>query len=207
MVRRTLISLAAAVLALDLLVVGGAVGQEAPHRAAAEVRTAPTPTSTLPPTTTTLPPTTAAPQVAAGPVPVPRNSYAPEEIRTIGVIEIPKLGLRVPMGQGVTMRNIDRGPSHWPGTALPGQPGNVVVMGHRVTRTRPFRDIDRLAPGDEVFFEVGGVRSRYVMTHHEVVTPDRLDIVRQTEEPTGTLFACHPPGSARYRYVVRLKLA
>jgi sortase A len=213
MVRRILISLAAGVLGLDLLVVGGVVGAEPPRPVAVEVRSAPTTSSTLPPTTTTTtappPPTpaTVAPLVAAGPVSVPRNSYAPEEIRTIGVIEIPKLGLRVAMGQGISMRNIDRGPSHWPGTALPGQPGNVVVMGHRVTRTRPFRNIDQLVPGDEVLFEVGGVRTRYVMTHHEIVTPDRLDIVRQTAEPTGTLFACHPPGSARYRYVVRLKLA
>jgi sortase A len=170
--------------------------------------TSSTTTTTLPPTTTT---TTAPPDTptvsAAGPVAVPRNSYAAEPIKVIGRIEIPKLGLDTTLGEGVTLHNIDRNPSHWPGTALPGQPGNVVVMGHRVTHTRPFRHIDDLRPGDEVFFTVGGVRWRYIMAGSQVVRPSQTEIVRQTPDATGTLFACHPPGSARYRYVVHLKLA
>lgn len=171
--------------------------------------TSTTTSTSLPPTTTTsttAPPTTVAPRPAA-PVRVPRNSYASEPIRVIGTIEIPKLGLRSTLGEGITLNNIDRNPSHWPGTALPGQPGNVVVAGHRVTHTRPFRHIDDLRPGDEVFFTVDGVRWRYVVTGNQVVTPTQTEIVNQTPDATGTLFACHPPGSARYRYVVHLKLA
>jgi sortase A len=164
-------------------------------------------TTTTSTTSTTLPPTTVTAPPRRRPVDVPVNSYAPEPIATIGSIEIPKLGIRSALGEGISLHNIDRGPSHWPGTAMPGQPGNVVVAGHRVTHTRPFRNIDQLVPGDEVFFEVGGVRSRYVVTGSQVVTPKQTQIVAQTVEPTATLFACHPPGSARYRYVVHLKLA
>ena len=219
--RRILFLTVSAILALDVLVAANEMRPEERDAGAAAVAAAPAPTLTLPPTSTTTapPPTTATPPTAAppltttapapqgsGPVDVPADPYAAEEVRVIGTIEVPKLGLRAPLQQGVTLRNIDLGPSHWPGTAMPGQPGNVVVMGHRVTKTRPFRYIDTLVPGDEVFFEVGGVRTRYVMTGHEIVTPDRVDIVRQTAEATATLFACHPPGSARYRYVVRLKL-
>lgn len=156
-------------------------------------------TSTSTTTTTTLP--------RERPVDVPRDPYAAESVQVIGSIEIPKLRLRAPLHEGITMRNIDRGPSHWPGTAMPGQPGNVVVMGHRVTKSRPFRNIHTLRPGDEVFFEVAGVRHRYVVAGHRVVTPKQTEIANQTAEPTGTLFACHPPGSARYRYVVNLRLA
>lgn len=211
--RRLLLLVLGLVLALDVLAVAGEIGPNEPSAAATATTSTtavlPPPTTTT--TTTTVPPTTTTTAAPAppvdGPVNVPRDSYAPEAVRVIGAIEVPKLGLRAPLHQGVTLRNIDRGPSHWTGTALPGQPGNVVVMGHRVTKTRPFRHIDTLVPGDEVFFEVDGVRTRYVMTHSEVVTPDRTDIVNQTAEPTATLFACHPPGSARYRYVVRLRLA
>ena len=39
------------------------------------------------------------------------------------------------------------------------------------------------------------------------LTPKQTEIANQTPDATGTLFACHPPGSARYRYVVHLKLA
>ena len=169
------------------------------------------------PTTTTSPPTTLAPlvettaaaprQATSRPVTPPRNSYQPEPIREIGTIEIPKIGLTHRIMHGISMRNIDLGPSHWPGTALPGENGNTVFAGHRVTKTKPFRNIDQLVPGDEVVFTVNGVRSRYLVTGHEIVAPTRVDIVTQTPTPTGTLFACHPPGSAKQRYVVRLALA
>ena len=105
------------------------------------------------------------------------------------------------------MHNIDRGPSHWPGTALPGEVGNTVFAAHRVTHSRPFRNIDQLASGDPVVFTIGGVRSIYRVTEHQVVTPTDTWIVHPTSTATGTLFACHPPGSARYRYEVRLVLA
>lgn len=140
------------------------------------------------------------------PVRVPKDPYAEEPIQEIGTIEIPKIGLRHRAYHGITLRNIDKGPSHWPGTAMPGENGNTVWAGHRVTHSHPFRRIHELVAGDEVIFTVAGVRSVYVVTRHEVVTPKALHIAEQTPTPTGTLFACHPPGSARYRYVVYLAL-
>jgi sortase A len=202
MVRRIVAAVIAVLLCLDIAVAIGAIGPEARDasaRAVVAVATSTTTTTTAPPTTTTTEPV---------PIPVPaRRSHDVEPIATIGVIEIPKLGLRADLGEGITMRNIDRGPSHWPGTAMPGRIGNVVVAGHRVTHTHPFRHIDQLVPGDEVFFEYQGERFRYVVTGSEVVTPKQVSIVNQTYEPTATLFACHPPHSARYRYVVHLHLA
>jgi sortase A len=154
-----------------------------------------------------------APTVASGPtttvlrpIDVPDDPYAPEPVQRIGTMEIPKIGLKADIYHGITLRNIDFGPSHWPGTALPGESGNAVFAGHRVTHTHPFRDIDQLVPGDKATFTVNGVTSTYVVTGHEIVTPDALDIVRQTPAPTATLFACHPPHSATHRYVVHLAL-
>ena len=178
-------------------------------------------TTTEVPTTTTEAPapdtttTTAAPVVrtprpaatgAPRPAAPPKNAYAPEPIVEIGTIEIPKIGLNHRIFHGITMRNIDNGPSHWPGTAYPGQVGNAVFAGHRVTKTRPFRNIDQMSPGDKVYFTVDGVRTEYEMTSSEVVPPSALRIVEQTPTATATLFACHPPGSAKFRYVVYLKL-
>lgn len=163
-------------------------------------------TSTVPPTSST----TAVPvgvDRPARPITPPKDSYAPEPIQEIGTIDIPKIGLHHRIFHGVTLRNIDQGPSHWPGTAFPGENGNAVFAGHRVTHSHPFRNIDQLVNGDEVFFTVNGVRTTYVVTGHEVVTPSALWIVQPTPTPTATLFACHPPGSARQRYVVRLALA
>lgn len=150
-------------------------------------------------TTTTAPPPPPPPQA---PVEPPADEYAAEPHVVVGRIVIPKLGLDAPLNHGISLRTIDRGPSHWPGTAMPGEVGNVVIAGHRVTKTRPFRHIDKLAPGDEIQFEVQGVWTTYKVRAHEVVTPKAMRIVEPTPTPTATLFACHPPGSARYRYVV-----
>lgn len=203
------------VLALGLLVSSsGAIWIHESDKAAARFVDNPIPvtvpttvattTTTLAPTT--VPPVTAAPAPASRPARVPSNPYANEPLLEIGTIEIPKIGLNHRIFRGISLRTIDHGPSHWPGTASPGQVGNAVFAGHRVTHSHPFRNIDQLAPGDEVIFNVDNVRSTYVVTGSEVVTPKALHIVDQTPTPTATLFACHPPGSARFRYVVHLSL-
>ncbi|MCA1692235.1 MAG: class E sortase [Actinobacteria bacterium] len=158
----------------------------------------------VPETSTT---TALAAMPAAEPAFIPGDSYAEEPVTEIGSMEIPKISLAHAIFQGVTLNNIDHGPSHWPGTALPGQRGNTVFAGHRTTRTHPFLRMDELEPGDEVIFRVGGVRSVYRVTGSEVVEPEAVWIADQTSDATGTLYACHPPGSASYRYVVKLALA
>jgi sortase A len=87
---------------------------------------------------------------------------------------------------------------------MPGQQGNIVVAGHRVSHDKPFRNLDKLQAGDEVIFTTEAGRFVYKVTSTEVVNPGALWIVDQTAEFTGTLFACHPPGSTRQRIVVHL---
>ena len=163
-----------------------------------------------PTTTTTTSPAPTAPPVEVsrpeGPVHVPRDAYAPEPIVKIGTLEIPKIGLVTPIYHGITMRNIDLGPSHWPGTPMPGETGNTVFPGHRVTHTHPFRNIDKLVAGDQAIFTVNGVRSVYVMTGSQIVKPTQMEIIDPPPTPTATIVACHPPGSARQRFVVKFAL-
>ena len=111
------------------------------------------------------------------------------------------------MYEGIRLTTLDRGPGHWPGTAMPGEFGNVVVAGHRVSHNEDFRNLDQLEPGDEVIFTTATGRHTYHVLRTEVVGPDAVWIVDQTPAQTGTLFACHPPGSTRQRIVVHLELA
>ena len=46
----------------------------------------------------------------------------------------------------------------------------------------------------------------YEWTSTEVVTPDRVDIADQLPEYEATLYACHPPASARERIVAHFRL-
>jgi sortase A len=174
-------------------------------------------TSELPSTTTTLEATTsttgAAPAVAAERAPAktpqapPVNPRAPTPIVQIGEMRIPKIGLVHPVYEGVTLTVIDKGPGHWPGSAMPGELGNTVFAGHRVTHTRPMRNIDRLVEGDEVIFRTNAGVFTYRVTGHQIVTPQDVHIVNPTPDATMTIFGCHPPGSAKQRYVVRGTLA
>jgi sortase A len=163
------------------------------------------------PTTTasTAPPTTVTPIAVAHPskpVAAPRDSYAAEPIVTIGSIEIPKIGLVSQVQQGISLRNIDLGPSHWPGTAMPGEVGNTVFAGHRVTHTHPFMDMDLLAPGDRIIVDMPYGTFTYAITSMKIVQPEEFSIITPTQKPTITLFACHPKHSAAQRIVVKGKL-
>ena len=170
------------------------------------------PTTTAPPTTvldTTTVPETAPPTTVAAPLPQPIAPPPPRSVEDhveIGSIEIPKIGINKPLLEGISLNTLDKGPGHWPGTAMPGQPGNVVVAGHRTSKDRPFRHIDQLLPGDEVIFNTADGRFVYVVTGTEIVQPDAMWIVGQTPASTATLFACHPVGSTAQRIVVFLQL-
>jgi sortase A len=141
------------------------------------------------------------------PTPPPPDERAASPLVKVGEIRIPKLGLVHPIYEGVTLTVVDHGPGHWPGSAMPGQVGNAVFAGHRVTHSHPFRNLDRLVPGDEIVFVTATGTSTYRMTKQEIVRPTDTWIVTPTPTPTLTLFACHPPGSAAQRIVVRADLA
>ena len=175
----------------------------------------PSTTSTEAPTTTTTAPTTT---TTAGPIPIVYDPIAPgrqnlggdkhatDAHAAFGMIVIPKINLVHPIFEGIEESAIHWGPGHWPGSATPGKTGNTVFAGHRVTHTRPFIDIDLLAPGDKITFHMATGTYVYEITDHQIVGPSDTWIANPTPTPTVTIFGCHPKHSALQRYVVRGKL-
>ena len=136
------------------------------------------------------------------PDPSPLDARAPTPKVQWGTLEIPSIGLSQPFFEGVTLTAIDNGPSHWPGTAMPGELGNTVIAGHRTTKTRPFWDLDLVQPGDELIFTMlTGERFVYTLDNVEIVDAKALHIVDQSYGYRATLFGCHPKGSLRQRVV------
>jgi sortase A len=136
----------------------------------------------------------------AAPLPPPSVVGLPPG--AIGKVEIPQVGVAQPMFEGIGLDVLAGGPGHWPGTAMPGDNGNAVVAGHRVTHTHPFLDLDQLAPGDQVTFTTASGRFVYAVTESFVVTPDSTWIANPTPGATMTLFACHPKHQKSHRYVI-----
>lgn len=167
-------------------------------------------TATTPTTEGDNPPTDAAPITSFDPLPVllPFPGAGAVEPRVmLGSIEIPRLDIAKPLMEGVALTTLDIGPGHAPGSAVPGQLGNVVVGGHRTSRDHPFADLDQLVPGDEVIFRIDQQRFTYLVESTEVISPAQLRVVRQDRLYTATLFACHPTGSTRQRIIVHLRFA
>jgi sortase A len=180
----------------------GVTSEPAPETTAAPTTAAATTTTTVAATTTVA----TLPEQATDPIAPPPDPRGYEEQIQLGGISIPKLGVEAPLLEGIRLTTLDNGPGHWPGTAMPGEVGNVVVAAHRTSHGGPFRNIDQLVAGDAVMFDTADGDIEYVVTGTQIVNPDAIWIVDPTVTPTATLFACHPPGSVAQRIVVNLEL-
>ncbi len=112
---------------------------------------------------------------------------------------------------GVTVADLQRGPGHYPDTAMPGEDGNFAVAGHRVTYGRPFFRLDEIEPGDEIHvIDRAGERFVYEVASSEVVSPHDGWVLGEdpleTGRPTLTLTTCHPRFSAAERLVTFAEL-
>lgn len=111
----------------------------------------------------------------------------------------------------VTTDDLTRGPGHYPGTAMPGQPGNFAVAGHRTTYGAPFFHLDVLRAGDLVHVtDRRGRRFTYKVAGQRVVEPSDVSVIASdplgTGRPTLTLTTCNPRFSAAERLIVHAQL-
>jgi sortase A len=133
------------------------------------------------------------------------------------VLTIPRLGpsYRKVILEGIGTTDLQKGPGHYPGTAMPGQVGDFAVAGHRTTYGAPFADLDRLRPGDSIDVEVHDATYVYSVTASEIVRPSDVGVVAPDPDHAGvaptrrmlTFTTCHPKYSANKRLVVHAVLA
>jgi sortase A len=124
----------------------------------------------------------------------------------IANVHIPAIGVTTPLKRGIGDNVLAKGLGLWPGTGKIGQPGNAVIAGHRTSFTRPLYDIHKMKRGDSIFFTTAQGVAEYRVTKSQIVKPNAMWITRPTKASTITLFACHPPHSIAYRWVVFAKL-
>jgi sortase A len=74
----------------------------------------------------------------------------PPIYRPVGLLQLPSLGVQKVIVQGIGSDQTKQGPGHDPSTPLPGQAGNVVIVGRRATFGAPFLHVDGLRPHDPV---------------------------------------------------------
>jgi len=130
----------------------------------------------------------------------------PAPAEALGRIVIPAAGIDWMLVEGVTTEALANGPGHMPGTAMPGQPGNAVVSGHRTTYGAPFYNIDAVQPGDTITIETLIGTHTYEVVQQLIVAPTDVWVTNQVEGAWLTLTACHPRYSARERIIIFAQL-
>jgi len=131
------------------------------------------------------------------------TATAPAAGSPIGLISIPRIGMSdAVFVEGVAEADLQEGPGHYPSTALPGQPGNVGIAGHRTTYGAPFYDLDQLQPGDPVILQVPQGTFTYDVVRSTVVSPNDTAVLGPTSLPILTLTTCNPRYSSSTRLVV-----
>jgi sortase A len=121
----------------------------------------------------------------------------------VASLSIPRLKMSSVVLHGADKRTLRRGPGHLEHTALPGQPGNMVIAGHRDTFFRPLQGI---RVGDDIFVESPEGQFHYRVTWLRVVDPHEVSVLEPTGGTTLTLITCYPfsiLGSAPDRFIVR----
>ncbi|MBV9292919.1 MAG: class E sortase [Frankiales bacterium] len=148
----------------------------------------------------------------------------------LAILRIPRFGKHWHMVivEGTEFSDLQKGPGHYPGTALPGQVGNFAVAGHRTTYLHPFYNIDHLKPGTKIVLETKTMWFTYTVENlpntpgyphvpfQEIVdptdvavsypVPDQPDMHAKPTLRLLTFTSCNPRYSAAQRIVLHAVL-
>lgn len=123
----------------------------------------------------------------------------------IGRIEIGRLGLSAIIVEGDSPSLLRRAVGHVPGTAMPGESGNMALTGHRDTF---FRSLRQIRQGDLITLETMGGQYQYAAESTDIVSPAATEVLRSSSEQELTLITCYPfylVGPAPSRFIVHAR--
>ncbi len=137
----------------------------------------------------------------------------PADTEDFAIMRIPRLGddYAFTMAGGISRPGtLDKKKiGHYPGTAMPGQPGNFAVAAHRTTFGAPFNRIADLRVGDAIVIETPHGWYTYRFRTLEYITPDQVEVLlpvpQAMDVPAGTPYitmtSCSPMFSLAERIV------
>lgn len=124
----------------------------------------------------------------------------------VGVLEIPKIDLRLPVYLGAGEYNMSRGAAQLNRTSLPigGKNTNCVIAGHTgMASAVMFDNIVKLEVNDEVYITNFWETLSYRVKETKIVDPNGWEeILIKDGEDLVTLVTCYPYGSNTHRYLV-----
>ena len=127
----------------------------------------------------------------------------PVEGAVIANLAIPRIGLSTVVVEGDEDLDLKLAAGHIPGTAVPGEPGNIGIAAHRDTFFRPLRLIRK---HDEIVLTTPHGKDRYSVVSTKIVDPDDVAVLYPTSHDVLTLVTCYPfyyVGAAPKRFIVQ----
>ncbi|BDG45700.1 MULTISPECIES: class D sortase [Parageobacillus] len=124
----------------------------------------------------------------------------------IGTLLIPKLGISIPIYHGTEKGQLRKGIGHYPKSALPGEPNNMVLSGHRDT---VFWQLGEIGVGDKLIVETAIKQFVYRVKKVRIVDENDRTVLVEKPRPTLTVTTCYPfrfIGKAKQRYVLVAQL-
>lgn len=147
--------------------------------------------------------------VCAGGASAPPMLYA-EQLSVGGAmcyIDIPKIGVYLPVWHGTEAETLERVVGHVMGTSLPvgGAGTHAVLSAHSgMASAKLFSDIDQLAEGDTFYIHVLGEILAYEVDQIATVLPSDTSLLQiEDEQDLVTLVTCTPFGVNTHRLLVR----
>ncbi|MFA6939818.1 MAG: class D sortase [Clostridiaceae bacterium] len=125
----------------------------------------------------------------------------------IGIMKIPKIDLKVAIGDGVDMNTLKYAVGHFKETPYPGEKGNCAIAGHRsYTYSQYFNRLDQVKEGDTISITTTKGEFTYVVYKIYVVEPSEVSVLNNTKDAELTLITCTPVRVATHRLIIKAKL-
>jgi len=124
----------------------------------------------------------------------------------LGRIEIPRIGVSAIVREGDDDATLAVAVGHIPGTARPGERGNMALAGHRDSF---FRALRHIRVDDVIHVRAPGRGYEYRVESTEVVRAGETRVLGPTADAVLTLVTCYPfewVGHAPNRFIVRARL-
>ena len=130
-------------------------------------------------------------------------------LHACGTISIPSIDCELPLLDGAGKVELRYGAGRLIGSAGPGEPGNLVIFGHRMRRYGSiFNRLGEVKPGDSIRISRDGETFTYIVDEIRTVDPSSLSyyIDLEKEGDNGsrriTLITCTPVGVGSHRLLV-----
>ncbi|GIK37142.1 MAG: hypothetical protein BroJett011_09750 [Chloroflexota bacterium] len=107
-------------------------------------------------------------------------------------IVIPTIKVDAPVGEGTDWESLKYRVGHHPGTANPGQRGNMVLAAHNDIYGEIFRYLPDVPLGEVITVYAGEEAFRYWITERRIIRPEQVEVMLPTTGPTVTLISCYP---------------